>query len=194
MYSILITFGVLLIVAIFRWMLSGKKENSYIELFKIFISKNVEFCSRCKKNASEKEADQIIQTSKQAKCWQYPSLTWIIFTHDSLNAFTAEDRKIIFSLSSIFLWVTGQFVPCWYLSQSLERTHKWELDTTLFYYSGSFSSEIQEWAESVTSGANLVGRLLVVFMVFCNLAAMCIYIIDVQSGNMRPFTFYCVCL
>ena len=103
MYSILITFGVLLIVAIFRWMLSGKKENSYIELFKIFISKNVEFCSRCKKNASEKEADQIIQTSKQAKCWQYPSLTWIIFTHDSLNAFTAEDRKIIFSLSSIFL-------------------------------------------------------------------------------------------
>ena len=131
MYSILITFGVLLIVAIFRWMLSGKKENSYIELFKIFISKNVEFCSRCKKNASEKEADQIIQTSKQAKCWQYPSLTWIIFTHDSLNAFTAEDRKIIFSLSSIFLWVTGQFVPCWYLSQSLERTHKWELDITL---------------------------------------------------------------
>ena len=38
----------------------------------------------------------------------------------------------------------------------------------------------------MTSGANLVGRLLVVFMVFCNLAAMCIYIIDVQSGNIRP--------
>ena len=38
MYSILITFGVLLIVAIFRWMLSGEKKNSDNKVSKIFIS------------------------------------------------------------------------------------------------------------------------------------------------------------
>ena len=95
-------------------------------------------------------------------------------------------NKIIFSTSVfLFEWLVN-LSPVDTFHKLLSKEHKWELDSALFYCSGSFSSEIQEWAESVTSGANLVGRLLVVFMVFCNLAAMCIYIIDVQSGNMRP--------
>ena len=41
---------------------------------------------------------------------------------------------------------------------------------------------MKDWAESVTSGANMTGRLLVTFMIFCNIIAMVLYIIDVQSG------------
>ena len=47
---------------------------------------------------------------------------------------------------------------------------------------GSFLSEVQDWAESITSGANMTGRLLVTFMIVCNIIAMILYIIDVQSG------------
>ena len=43
-------------------------------------------------------------------------------------------------------------------------------------------SEIKEWAEGIISGANLIGRLLVIFMMICNIGAMTLYIIDVQSG------------
>ena len=41
---------------------------------------------------------------------------------------------------------------------------------------------MKDWAESVTSGANMTGRLLVTFMIFSNIIAMVLYIIDVQSG------------
>ena len=43
-------------------------------------------------------------------------------------------------------------------------------------------SEIQEWAEYVTSGANLTGKLLVIFMMICNMIAMVLYLVDIQSG------------
>ena len=44
---------------------------------------------------------------------------------------------------------------------------------------------MKDWAESITSGANMTGRLLVTFMIFCNIIAMVLYIIDVQSGLME---------
>ena len=37
---------------------------------------------------------------------------------------------------------------------------------------GSFSSEIQEWAEGITSGQTPSGRILVVAIFFCNTVAM----------------------
>ena len=41
---------------------------------------------------------------------------------------------------------------------------------------------MKDWAESVTSGANMTGRLLVTFMICCNIIAMLLYVIDVHSG------------
>ena len=41
---------------------------------------------------------------------------------------------------------------------------------------------MKDWAESVTTGANMTGRLLVTFIILCNIIAMFLYIIDAQSG------------
>ena len=42
-------------------------------------------------------------------------------------------------------------------------------------FAGSFAKEIQEWADSVNSGQSLAGRVLVVFVFFCNLMSMVIW-------------------
>ena len=47
---------------------------------------------------------------------------------------------------------------------------------------GSFVTEVKDWAEGVTSGANMTGRLLVTFMIISNIIAMILYIIDVRLG------------
>jgi len=45
----------------------------------------------------------------------------------------------------------------------------------------SFAKEIQEWADTVNSGQSLAGRVLVVFVFFCNLMSMGLYVIDTTS-------------
>ena len=70
-----------------------KKFQKYL-----FLLKNVEFWSRCKKNEIQKEADQIIQTSKQA----FSSLIFIcshtsqtaVFDNVKLNVFTKEKTSL----------------------------------------------------------------------------------------------------
>ena len=42
----------------------------------------------------------------------------------------------------------------------------------LYLVLGSFLHEIQEWAESLTSGQTLTGRVLVVSVFLCNILAM----------------------
>ena len=42
---------------------------------------------------------------------------------------------------------------------------------------GSFAKEIQEWADTVNSGQSLAGRVLVVFVFFCNLMSMVIQLL-----------------
>jgi hypothetical protein len=46
------------------------------------------------------------------------------------------------------------------------------LDTNKNGFVGSFAKEIQEWADTVNSGQSLAGRVLVVFVFFCNLMSM----------------------
>ena len=49
--------------------------------------------------------------------------------------------------------------------------------------------EIQEWAESLTSGQTITGRVLVVYIFVCNILAMILYIADTYS---QPYVEECI--
>ena len=50
---------------------------------------------------------------------------------------------------------------------------------------GSFSAEVQEWAQSLISGQTFTGRMLVVFKFSCNITAMVLFIIDTTRTLME---------
>ena len=51
--------------------------------------------------------------------------------------------------------------------------------------STSFTVELQDWAESTTSGQNKGGKLLVIAIFVCNLASVILYIIDTNRELME---------
>ena len=51
--------------------------------------------------------------------------------------------------------------------------------------STSFTVELQDWAESTTSGQNKGGKLLVIAVFVCNLASVILYIIDTNRELME---------
>ena len=51
--------------------------------------------------------------------------------------------------------------------------------------STSFTVELQDWAESTTSGQTKGGKMLVIAIFICNLASVILYIIDTNRELME---------
>lgn len=95
-----------------------------------------------------------------------------------------ERQWFYFVYASLGTYFTGLFFAFIYSAvksgwKKLCKKEKHITETQLL--GSSFAKEIQEWADSVNSGQSLAGRVLVVFVFFCNLMSMGLYIIDTTS-------------
>jgi len=95
-----------------------------------------------------------------------------------------ERQWFYFVYASLGVYFSGLFFAIIYSAikggwKKLCKKEKHITETQLL--GSSFAKEIQEWADTVNSGQSLAGRVLVVFVFFCNLMSMGLYVIDTTS-------------
>jgi len=95
-----------------------------------------------------------------------------------------ERQWFYFVYASLGVYFSGLFFAIIYSAikggwKKLCKKEKHITETQLL--GSSFAKEIQEWADTVNSGQSLAGRVLVVFVFFCNLMSMGLYVIDTTA-------------